>query len=54
MQGWVEAGRPAGLRIASVGAGTSRVLEAGGIAPLFSPSKANAETLAGASGPPRL
>ena len=42
----MEAGRPSGLRLASVGSGTSRVLEAGGVAPIFSPSKANAETLA--------
>lgn len=51
-QGWREADCPK-VRIASVGKGTSRVLEGGGLRPLFTPSKANAETLAGAP-PPAL
>lgn len=45
-QGWREAGCPP-VRVASVGTGTTRVLDGGGVRPLFQPSKANAETLAG-------
>lgn len=45
LQGWAEAGKPNGLNIVSVGASTSAALEKGGLAPIFEPSKATAETL---------
>ena len=53
-QGWREAGRPA-VRVATVGGGTSAVLAAAPerVPVAFTPSKANAETLAGAPAPAR-
>ncbi|GMH42060.1 hypothetical protein BSKO_09979 [Bryopsis sp. KO-2023] len=44
LEAWALAGRP-DVRVASVGKGTSRVLENGGVAPAFTPSVANAATL---------
>jgi uroporphyrinogen-III synthase len=46
LQGWAEAGKPEGLNVASVGASTSAALAKGGMAPVFEPTKATAETLA--------
>jgi hypothetical protein len=50
VQGWREAGKP-DVRLATVGGGTTAVLSAAPerVAVAFTPSKANAETLAGAS-----
>jgi len=45
LQGWADAGRPNGLNVVSVGASTSAALVQGGLAPIFEPSKATAETL---------
>ena len=45
LEAWDAGGRPT-LRAASVGAGTSKVLAAGGLPPEFEPSKATAEVLA--------
>lgn len=43
--GWKGAGRPS-VPVACVGKSTGEVLEAGGITPVFTPSKATGETLA--------
>lgn len=45
LEGWAVAGKPAGLRIASIGAATSVVLKEGGLIPSFEPSKATAATM---------
>lgn len=42
---WEEAGRPP-IRVAAVGEGTGKVLEAGGLAPAFVPPRATAQDLA--------
>lgn len=43
---WRAAGCPEGIRLATVGKGTSKPLLAAGLAPVFEPSDATAETLA--------
>ena len=43
---WRAAGCPAGIKLATVGKGTSQPLLAAGLAPVFEPSDATAETLA--------
>ena len=46
LSAWETAGRPAGLKVASVGKGTSSPLIKAGITPIFEPSDSTAETLA--------
>ena len=46
LSAWETAGRPAGLKIATVGKGTSSPLINAGITPVFEPSDSTAETLA--------
>jgi uroporphyrinogen-III synthase len=46
LHAWEAAGKPAGLKVATVGKGTSKPLAKAGINPIFEPSDATAETLA--------
>ena len=46
LSAWEIAGRPSGLKVASVGKGTSSPLIKAGITPIFEPSDSTAETLA--------
>ena len=43
---WTASGRPGGIKIVTVGKGTSKPLAAAGLAPVFEPSDATAEALA--------
>jgi uroporphyrinogen-III synthase len=45
LEGWLAAGKPS-VSVASVGEATAAALRSGGVDPVFTPSKANAETLA--------
>ena len=48
LDAWRAAGQPQGLRLATVGKGTSKPLLKAGLAPVFEPSDSTAETLAAA------
>ena len=50
LEAWRASAQPA-VRVASVGAGTAKLLSAGGVEPAFVPSKATAKTLAAADLP---
>lgn len=46
LQAWESVGKPVGLKVATVGKGTTKPLAKAGINPIFEPSDATAETLA--------